>query len=272
MHATTTSAGFDRLGPTMLGSAPQAGQGVARHGGAGHGAAPQAWQGRARLGEARQGIAGPARPGSARQGQASLARRGMARLGLAWSGTAGMARLGLAWQGVARQDTNREGESGVQMAPNFSPDKNMTNTKQMTAADAIREIAEIHGHVTPQLVVDAAKPKDSPLHNNFEWNNTKAAAEFRLIQAAHLIRKIKVTIEASEDHKVSVRQFVNVAPINDDEPTSGLYVTVQDAMEVTSYREQLLNQCRRDIVAFKTKYAALTEAASIIKAMDKLKP
>lgn len=183
-----------------------------------------------------------------------------------------MARLGEAWQGVARQDTNREGESGVQMAPNFSPDKNMTNTKQMTAADAIREIAEIHGHVTPQLVVDAAKPKDSPLHNNFEWNNTKAAAEFRLIQAAHLIRKIKVTIEASEDQKVSVRQFVNVAPINDDEPTSGLYVTVQDAMEVTSYREQLLNQCRRDIVAFKTKYAALTEAASIIKAMDKLKP
>lgn len=249
------------------GSAPQAARGwawqrsarrgtagVARLGTARLGQAPQAWQGRARLGEARHGIAGPARPGSARQGQASQA----------WHGTAG--------PGVAGQDTNREGESGVQMAPNFSPDKNMTNTKQMTAADAIREIAEIHGHVTPQLVVDAAKPKDSPLHNNFEWNNTKAAAEFRLIQAAHLIRKIKVTIEASEDQKVSVRQFVNVAPINDDEPTSGLYVTVQDAMEVTSYREQLLNQCRRDIVAFKTKYAALTEAASIIKAMDKLKP
>ena len=158
------------------------------------------------------------------------------------------------------------------MAPNFSPDKNMTNTKAKTAADAIREIAEHHGHVTPQLVVDAAKAKDSPLHNNFEWNNGKAGAEFRLIQAAHLIRKIKVTIEASEDQKVSVRQFVNVAAMDGDEPTSGLYVTVQDAMEVTSYREQLLNQCRRDIVAFKTKYAALTEAASIIKAMDKLKP
>lgn len=145
----------------------------------------------------------------------------------------------------------------------------MTNTK-MTAADAIREIAETHGHVTPQLVVEAAKPKDSPLHDKFEWNNTKAAAEFRLIQAAYLIRKIKVTIEASEEQKVSVRQFVNVAAIEDDEPSSGLYVTVQDAMEVQSYREQLLNQCRRDIVAFKSKYAALTEAAAIIKAMDKL--
>lgn len=208
----------------------------------------------------------------ARNGKAPQAGHGGAWRGLARRGIAGMAGRGNARRGKAQQDTNREGESGLQMAPNFSPDKNMTNTKQMTAADAIREIAEIHGHVTPQLVVDAAKPKDSPLHNNFEWNNTKAAAEFRLIQAAHLIRKIKVTIEASEDQKVSVRQFVNVAPINDDEPTSGLYVTVQDAMEVTSYREQLLNQCRRDIVAFKTKYAALTEAASIIKAMDKLKP
>lgn len=151
----------------------------------------------------------------------------------------------------------------------------MANTK-MTVSDAIREIVETHGHVTPQLVVEAAKPKDSPLHDKFEWNNSTAAEKFRLVQAAALIRRIKVTIEAQPQRTINVRAFVNVDKLisptdNDDEievVASSVYVTVQEALTSTKYRAQLLTDCARDIAAFRSKYAALEEAAGILSAMN----
>jgi hypothetical protein len=39
---------------------------------------------------------------------------------------------------------------------------------------------------------------------------------------------------------------------------------------VESYRDQLLKQCKRDMAAFRSKYAALAEVAAVINAMSKV--
>lgn len=44
------------------------------------------------------------------------------------------------------------------------------------------------GAVSPRDVVDAAKPNDSPLHPYFEWDDDKAADNWRLDQARRLLR------------------------------------------------------------------------------------
>lgn len=77
------------------------------------------------------------------------------------------------------------------------------------------ELEKIRGHnsgdLTPEAVVNAAKPKSSPLHALFEWNDKIAAHEHRLQQANALIRSIVVTVSSnggqrSEPLKVTVQR------------------------------------------------------------------
>ena len=62
-----------------------------------------------------------------------------------------------------------------------------------------REIAEIlqalsdanNGKLTPEQVLQAAKDPESPLHDQFVWDDQKAAHKQRLDTARHLIRSVK---------------------------------------------------------------------------------
>ena len=149
-----------------------------------------------------------------------------------------------------------------------------TETKPK-ATDAIRELAERHGQLTPDIVVDAARPKESPLHRFFQWNNGKAAEQYRLIQASCLIRRVKVTYQASDEKTVRVRAFVNVTPEArlpaDEDPeagTRGIYVSVSSEFHNDHYRDEVIAQCMADVEAFRRKYSALKQAQGIIEAMD----
>jgi hypothetical protein len=200
---------------------------------------------------------GGARRGAARPGKASQARRGTARRGPARPGTAGIAKTGL----------ERPGYKYPLHIFNQTKYMTATTTKKESAASVIRKLAEKHGSITAEIVLIEAKKKTSPLHSHFQWDDTKAARQFRLIQAAALIRKIKVEYIVSEINTVRVRAFHNVTE-DVEEPETGVFVSLQTALSVDSYRDQLLAQCKRDIQAFKSKYSALSEVSHIINAMD----
>jgi hypothetical protein len=63
---------------------------------------------------------------------------------------------------------------------------------------ALLNLDKANGGLRPSEVVAAAKPKSSPLHNEFEWNDTKAGEEYRLYQARHLIRVCVITAKAED--------------------------------------------------------------------------
>jgi hypothetical protein len=144
----------------------------------------------------------------------------------------------------------------------------MTATPTPSAEKRIQELAEKHGgSLTPEIVLNDAKRAKSPLHPFFIWDDSEAAQKYRLYQASYLIRKIKVEYEVSENKTVRVRAYHNVRPDESDEVSrAGVYVGIETAM--TSYKDQLLAQCRRDMQAFRTKYAALNEVSHIIEAMN----
>lgn len=54
------------------------------------------------------------------------------------------------------------------------------------------------GCLTPEMVVQEASAEDSPLHDEFEWNDTKAGAAFRLEQARAVIRKVRIEVTVQE--------------------------------------------------------------------------
>ena len=64
--------------------------------------------------------------------------------------------------------------------------------KAQDAGEELERIQQCHGKVTPDIVVDEARPTDSPLHNVFEWDDEKAAENYRHSQASVLIRSIEV--------------------------------------------------------------------------------
>lgn len=75
--------------------------------------------------------------------------------------------------------------------------------------DELRSIYALHGELKPEVVVDAARSPDSPLHGCFEWNDTKAAEEHRKSQARRLIR-IAVYVEPSVSNG-PVREYISIS-------------------------------------------------------------
>ena len=75
-------------------------------------------------------------------------------------------------------------------------------------AELTRLATENHGRLTPDSVVDAAKDEASPLHGFFEWDDDAAAHMFRVEQARHLIRSVRVDVTTSH-HTVRVPAFVH---------------------------------------------------------------
>lgn len=60
------------------------------------------------------------------------------------------------------------------------------------------------GEVSPSALVDAARPEDSPAHSGFEWDDSVAGEEYRLIQARQWIRKVEIIIEDRPERLVHV--------------------------------------------------------------------
>jgi hypothetical protein len=127
----------------------------------------------------------------------------------------------------------------------------------------LKRIAEENdGILQPAIVVDEARPVSSPLHKRFEWNNGKAAQEYRLWQARQLIRVVVETIAGSEGkHEV----FVSLTTDRKD----GGYRVMAEVLSDKSMREQMLMDAKCEMELFHHKYVRLRELSLVFKAIKK---
>lgn len=130
----------------------------------------------------------------------------------------------------------------------------------------LKRIAAEHGGILQaETVVDCARDPQSPLHGQFQWDDTEAAASWRLHQARMLISRVVVTYEAPKgavDHQV----FVSVT--TDRKAEGGGYRVLADALSDDELRKQLLADARADMSTFRRKYARLTELSGVFDAME----
>ena len=132
------------------------------------------------------------------------------------------------------------------------------------------------GVLSPDAVVQRASDPESPLHSLFEWDDTQAAAKFRLVQAGALIRSVKISIvRMSTDAKVvnieSTRAFV--APVGERRSKTnktGGYAELGAVMSDVDRRANLLASVKAELLALRRKHESLTELAAVWKAVDKL--
>lgn len=134
----------------------------------------------------------------------------------------------------------------------------------VNAQEAGEELERIssRGSLTPENVVEESRPKDSVLHDCFEWNDAKAAENYRKVQAGDIIRNIvTISIDGAEVSE-PVRAFVSIA---DD------YKPITVVVKTQEYTEEMLQKALKELHSFQRKYSSLEQLSDVFKAIDLLK-
>lgn len=114
--------------------------------------------------------------------------------------------------------------------------------------------------LTPRLVLDRARDPQHPLHNRFEWNDTKAAEQYRLTQAGDLIRSVKVRYEKGDGTEGRTRSYHSVR--RDD--GARVYKTAEAVAMSPAMTQALLAEMRRDWSRMKARYSDFAEFAELV--------
>lgn len=116
------------------------------------------------------------------------------------------------------------------------------------------------GRLEAADVVESARAKSSPLHRYFEWNDTKAAAEYRLAQARLLIRSVEVIYETPRGD-IRVRPFVHV-------PERDAYCDTTEVMRGQQLRGVLVARALGELESWRRRYKSFRELAAVHAAVD----
>lgn len=114
-----------------------------------------------------------------------------------------------------------------------------------------------NGQIKPEDVVEVARDENSPIHNNFEWDDTKAAQEHRLWQARQLIT-YKFKVEGNKE-----QQFYNVKVVVNDVPVQG-YFTKEKILSNKDMYLHLLKEAVSEIKYWEKKYKEIKELEGVI--------
>lgn len=145
----------------------------------------------------------------------------------------------------------------------------MPKRKATSVKEELEYLREQNGGelVQPEQVVEFARlNRDSALHAEFEWNNTKAAHQFRLEQARRIIR-LNINVLETPNGDVTVPMYVSLVS---DRRSGGGYRTLESVMSNEELREQLLHQALDEFNRVRRKYQTLQELTPVFTAIDRV--
>ena len=115
----------------------------------------------------------------------------------------------------------------------------------------------------PERTIDAAKPKDSPIHDHFEWSDKTAAKEYRLHQARNLHNSVFVTVKSVEGKDVRERAFIHVR-----DRKKAPYRGVEDILTDPKWKEMTRHVAVKDMLRAKTRLERWQEFAHVCKMLE----
>lgn len=127
------------------------------------------------------------------------------------------------------------------------------------------KVEKKYGSITSQNVLESARSVKSPIHSLFEWDDTKAAEEYRLRQATLLITNLAVEVEIPEAKPIICRAYVNVS-----DAKKGRFMKIDSAFKVEETREIVIERALRELRAFQEKYKNLEVLADLFAEIDSL--
>lgn len=132
----------------------------------------------------------------------------------------------------------------------------------------VEQIEDEYGSVTKEIFLEKSRPEDSVTHSLFEWDNDKAAENYRLEQARKTIGNLRIVYSTPKKEDVPVKAFVNVSDFSE----KAQYRNVEVVLNDEDTRETYLNRIRHELNAFITRNQNIEELADIlIEAGENLK-
>lgn len=129
------------------------------------------------------------------------------------------------------------------------------------AAEVLNKLAE-ENRLNAEEVVNASRPEDAPLHNEFEWRDDVAAEEYRKHQARHIIACL---IQREEEKNTEpVKAYFKVSE------TTNNYEPINAIIKTEDGQEALKRLCLKEFMAFKAKYANILKFIKANEQVDAL--
>lgn len=118
------------------------------------------------------------------------------------------------------------------------------------------------GLLVPDEVVAFARNENTALHSLFQWDDTEAARQYRLIQARGIIR---VAVKIHEETKEAVHVYVSLPR---DRADGGGYRALVDVLSDDELRDELLATAKAELASFSKKYETLRKVAEMAPIFD----
>lgn len=158
------------------------------------------------------------------------------------------------------------------MKTKFVQIENGRSLKQVKVIAAeLRRIQTEQSVITPASVVETARDESSPLHGCFEWDNRKAADNYRLWQARMLIRSVYI-VDSSDKNAQPVRAFVNVIPEEDSDEfiTDRGYVFTPTIATKANYQNQVLSYAMQQLKGWRARFGNYRQFFGVVREIDKI--
>jgi len=119
------------------------------------------------------------------------------------------------------------------------------------AAQVLDQLAN-ENRLNAENVVEVSEPEDAVLHEDFEWNDEKAAVEYRKAQARYIMRSLVVVEETvTEETPTPIRYFFQI------EENSSNYTPINVIMQKADCMDALKRKALAELSAFKMKYTTI---------------
>ncbi len=109
--------------------------------------------------------------------------------------------------------------------------------------------------LTPEKVVETARPPESPTHRYFEWNDAVAAEKYRLHQAGHYLRNVCV-VPATHRLPIRAEQFITVK------------ASTRQGTHRQAFTMSPAEHARRELLAWRSRYHSVTELLPVVELVE----
>lgn len=126
--------------------------------------------------------------------------------------------------------------------------------------EVVTSLYSQYGEVKPSALVEAARSEGSPAHRAFEWDDSKAGEEYRLMQARQWIRRVEIIIEDRKDTFVHVPRIV-IDKENQVKCSEGYYKPLSEIVKDKGEFEAAFEQTKGSLQAAIRSYEIMKKAA-----------
>lgn len=146
----------------------------------------------------------------------------------------------------------------------YSGNSGFYKVSAQVVGEICEELEKSEKGLSPSSLLDASRDESSPLHNEFEWDDTVAAEKWRLEQARLMISHIRIVKTNDQEEREAQRERAFVSTPG----RKSVYASLDTAMHRKELRNYLLDQARRDSEIFLSKYRRMEQLAAVCREME----